>query len=320
VEGQHRLQFAEGHQFIWGGGYRQSYDRLENLNPAVLAFIPGNRTLTWANVFAQDQISLRENVELTLGLKLEHNGYTGLESLPTIRLAWKPSSEHLLWTAISRAVRAPSRIDRELFAPGAPPFTIAGGPDFQSEVANVYELGYRAQPSPAMSYSVTLYHHQWDRLRSVEPSPAGATLQNRIDGYTTGALLWANYRVNRAWRLAGGVVVQRERFQRQADSADVLGLPALGNDPSHWWQLRSSMDIGRDKELDVTLRRMGALPNPSVPGYTAVDMRIGWHVRHELELSVAVENLLDRRHAEWGPQLTRSEIGRSVFLKALWRL
>ena len=59
----------------------------------------------------------------------------------------------------SRAVRAPSRIDREFFSPAAPPFVIAGGPDFESEVSNVYELGYRAQATRELSFSITGFYH-----------------------------------------------------------------------------------------------------------------------------------------------------------------
>ena len=112
-------------------------------------------------------------LRLTLGLKLDRNIYTGTEVLPSVRLAWKPDAGKLLWGELSRAVRAPSRIDREFFLPGAPPFLIQGGPHFVSEVADVVELGYRAQPSEAFSYSVTLFHHRYDRLRSGEPQAGG---------------------------------------------------------------------------------------------------------------------------------------------------
>ena len=48
----------------------------------------------------------------------------------------------MLWGALSRAVRAPARLDRDIYAAAAtPPFILAGGPDFVSEVANVSELG-----------------------------------------------------------------------------------------------------------------------------------------------------------------------------------
>jgi iron complex outermembrane receptor protein len=67
-------------------------------------------------------------------------------------MAWKPTANQLLWGAVSRAVRAPARIDRELFVPGIQPHVVlAGGPNFDSEIAHVAELGYRAQPMGGLS-------------------------------------------------------------------------------------------------------------------------------------------------------------------------
>src|SRR5690606_2280290 len=143
IEVQHGLSLAR-HDLLWGGGYRRSSDEIET--GFSTTFIPESRELTWSNVFVQDRIRLSDTLEATLGLKLETNDYTGTESLPSARLAWKPAANRLVWTALSRAVRAPSRYDRDVFFPGTPPFLVIGGPNFRSEVADVVELGYRAQP------------------------------------------------------------------------------------------------------------------------------------------------------------------------------
>jgi iron complex outermembrane receptor protein len=72
-------------------------------------------------------------------------------------------------------------------------------------------------------------------------------------------------------------------------------------------------------EIDLQVRHMGALPNPAVPAYTALDARWGWRVRPGLDLSVALRNLGDRRHPEWGAQANRVEFARSVFVNAVWQ-
>jgi iron complex outermembrane receptor protein len=72
-------------------------------------------------------------------------------------------------------------------------------------------------------------------------------------------------------------------------------------------------------EIDLQVRHIGALPNPAVPAYTALDARWGWRVRRDLELSVALRNLGEPRHPEWGPSANRAEFGRSVFVKAVWQ-
>src|SRR5690606_17289615 len=112
-----------------------------------------------------------------------------VEYLPNLRLAWKASTDFLAWVSAARAVRAPSRLDRELYLPTTAPFLIAGGPDFVAEIANVYELGVRGQALRALTYSATVFWHEWDHLRS-GAAPV-AVLENKIEGSVYGLEAWA---------------------------------------------------------------------------------------------------------------------------------
>jgi len=323
---QHAVRVGDAHHVVWGGGYRLGHDRVEN--GAAFGFLPGTLNLHWANLFAQDEIALADAVRVTAGLKLEDNNYTGVEVLPTLRLAWNPHPAALAWTSLSRAVRAPSRIDRDFYSPtqppvvgGVPQYGVAGGPRFVAETANVFELGYRAQPLAALSYSATLFATRYDRLRTLEPNPSGpgSVFENLADGATRGIEAWANWQVMESWRLSGGGVVQHVGTSLHPDSRDRTGTTGLfTNDPSHYWSLRSAHDLGRGHEVDVMLRRVGALARPAVPPYTAVDLRYGWRVRPGLELSVIGQNLLDPGHAEFGNPATRSEYERALALRIVW--
>ncbi len=314
---QHIFQAYRDHLVTWGGGYRRAYDQVSNT--AVLAFLPAKKTLEWTNVFLQDEIELQPQLRLTLGAKTESNSYTGWEFLPSARLAWKPEQSQLLWSALSRAVRAPSRLDRDLFVPGQPPFFLAGGPDFRSEVAKVFELGYRTQPSARLSYSVTGFYAIYDHLRSVEPGPGGAlVLGNKMEGKTKGIETWGTFQAASWWRLSAGAVLLDQHLQLKPDSGDTTGVAAAGNDPKHQFTLRSSLDLSGEQQFDVMARYVGDLPNPQVPAYTAVDARYAWHMRRDLEVSLTGNNLFDHHHPEFGTATTRSEIARSVFLRLKW--
>ena len=79
----------------------------------------------------------------------------------------------MLWGAISRAVRTPTRIDQNLVAPNpafASPFLVAN-PDFESETLVAYELGYRIKATSDLSFDLAGYYNDYDNLRSVEPLP-----------------------------------------------------------------------------------------------------------------------------------------------------
>ena len=321
LEVQHGLHLGQSHSLIWGAGYRYVWDRVVN-GPAY-GFLPGDLDMHWANVFAQDEIALQPNLKLTAGLKLEENSYTGLEHLPNVRLAWNPDPARLLWASLTRAVRTPSRIDRDLYAPttpiiigGKPFFVIDGGSQFQSEVAKVAELGYRAQPRPEWSYSVTAFYSKYSELRTLEKQTIGnLILMNEGKGTVRGVEMWGEWQPASIWRLHGGLVVQRVQTALLPGSMDASGTTGLAtNDPGRHWLLRSSLDVRDDLQLDLNLRHSSSLPAPAVPGYSELDMQLMWKPRSDTELALLGQNLLHPRHVEFGG-VGRSEFERSLLLR-----
>jgi iron complex outermembrane receptor protein len=287
-------------------------------NSVAQAFLPPDKNLQWANLFVQDQVAVRNDVDFIAGAKLESNVYTGIEFLPNVRVAWRPSVGNMLWASYARAVRSPSRVDRDFYAPGVSPYLLAGNDTFDSEVANDYELGYRAQPAANVSLSITGFVTDFSRLRSLEPRPGGIVFANGIEGTNTGVEAWGTWRVLPNWQLAGGVTALRERWRVVPGSVDVGGVAALGNDPAVQWNLRSSWDVTRQIGFDVTARRIGALPSPAVPAYTAVDARVFWRPSPKWEFSLSGQNLLDPIHAEWGVATNRIEVERGFYLAFQW--
>jgi iron complex outermembrane receptor protein len=324
VELHYGFNASRAHRLLVGAGYRHRRDDLENLTPA-FSFIPASRDLHRGYVFVQDEIALASNLALTLGLKFEHNNYTDWETLPSARLGWRFMPNHLLWTALSRAVRAPSRIDREFFVPPslppAPPFPgLVGGPNFESEVVNVFEVGYRAQPRPALSYSVSVFYNDYEKLRSIETTPAGLVFANRMEGSARGVEAWGSYRVTQDWRLTAGGTYLKQDLGFEPGSAGFGGTASAGNDPRHWWQLGSSYNLTPRHEMDIRVRRVASLPSPIVESYTAVDARLGWKITRAAELSLSFQNLLDPAHPEWGAGPARAEVERAWFLKLALRI
>jgi iron complex outermembrane receptor protein len=326
VQGQYNLHLGQRHHVSAGAGYRFAKDSL--VNGAGFAFLPANLNLHTGNVFAQDEIALTGALRLTAGLKVEHNNYSGAELLPNLRLGWSPTSASLLWSSLARTVRAPSRIDHDFYSPavqafvnGVPRFTIAGGPDFISETANVFELGYRAQPTPQFSYSVTGYYSQYDRLRTLEPlAGGGLAFRNFGEGRVRGIEMWGRWHPSDSLHLSGGLVQQVIRTGLSAGSQDASGTTGLStNDPGRHWLLRVSKDLSDTSQVDATLRYQGSLPKPAVPAYYEMDLRWMWTVHPNTELSLIGQNLLHGSHVEFGGAPNRSVFERSVLLKLTQR-
>jgi iron complex outermembrane recepter protein len=335
---QHSFAWGTHQSIVWGGGLLVETDEFPTTpsSTASLFFSPESRTLEIGNLFVQDSISLSSALKLILGTKLEEDRpYTGLEPLPSARLAWKVTDSELVWAAISRAIRAPSRLDRDLFEFEGPVDVIRGG-DFQPEELVAYEVGYRAQPSSNTSISISTFYNVYNDLRSVQLSPGNQLpieFANEMAGGTYGAEIWGQYAVNSWWRLAAGANSLHENLHFEPgsselgpDGSELGGIAIAGDDPSYQASIRSMMDLPHSLALYLDLRRIGALPDPASPAYTELGARIGWTVSPRAEVSVTGSNLLHREHLEFGTTAAPLQLGapgvetgRSIFIDARCR-
>ena len=321
LELQYSANPIGAHTTVWGGEYRYGMDRVTNTQ--YIALLPANLDQAWASLFAQDEIALLDGLRLTLGARTEHNDYTGTEFLPTARLAWNWAPNEMLWAAASRTDRAPSRLDHDTFVPGQPPYLLRGGPNVLAETADDYEIGYRGQITPAASFSATVYHTIYDRLRTEQIDPSFTYLYygNGIQGTTSGIELWGSYQVTPIWRLNAGFNRLRQELKLTPYSIDIGTLESdEGANPSRWGILRSSLNLGPRTELDLTLRYVDALAQPVVPSYTALDLRLGWQLRSNVDLSIVGQNLLGAGHGEFTDVTTRTDLKRAVFVKVVCKL
>jgi iron complex outermembrane receptor protein len=315
IEVQHSFRIGTSQNVEWGGELRGDTDQVTN--STYFGFLPGHVNQHWSSLFAQDDWSINEAVHATLGSRVESNPYTGAELLPSARIAWSPTATTMFWSAVSRAVRSPSRLDHDTYIPEQPPFLLGGGPNVRSETVNVYELGYRGRPTADSTLSATIFHADYKHLRTEEInlSPLLVYYANNKHGYTNGLELWGTYQVMDNWRVSVGMNTLRERVTLNPGSDDPTGALSAGADPANTCSLRSAWDLPGNTELDLAVRHVASLSAPSVPAYTSTDLRVGWHASHHLELSLAGQNLFDQRHGEFTDISTRSYFGRSVIFR-----
>jgi iron complex outermembrane receptor protein len=317
LEFLHSLAPVGRHGVSWGFNYRRSRDRV--INSQFFAFLPGNLNQAWASAFLQDKVALADSVDLTLGARVERNDYTGNEVLPSARIAWRLSPDHMLWAAASRAVRAPSRLDRDARIPGLPPFLLDGGPAADSELADVVEMGYRGQPTRRLSFSATVFHTAYDHLRTLTVAPAGTyyIFGSDMAGHATGAEFWGKFQATPTWRISAGLITLHEKLHLKPGGVDVTAPAQVGNDPSNTWQIRSSWDMGRSLEFDLAFRHVSDLERNLISAHTSLDARLGWRPREGLELAVSGRNLTGS-HAEYGTLANRAELDRGVVVSLAW--
>ena len=308
IEARHHFAFANRHHIVWGAGYRLGRDDVDN--SAGLAFLPARVSREVFSFFLQDEVAMSDNrLRVSLGSKFEHNEYTGFEYQPSIRVAWTPLASHTLWTAVSRAVRTPSRIDREFFVPAAPPYLLVGGPGFESEILRALEVGYKGQPHTNVIGSVATFYNIYDNLRSLETS-SPQTLANGLEGRSYGVEAEMSYQMTGWCSLNAGYTALRLELDPKPTSTDVTQQRQVGDSPRVQVVAGSAVTLPYDLSLDLRVRHVGELPNQQVPEYTTADAHVGWRSRY-VEIGLTGRDLLAPRHPEFGPPATRREVPRS---------
>jgi len=320
VDLQHHIRLGGRHDVVWGLSYRLINDNVGNT--AALAFLPPHVVRRWFGGFLQDEIALLgDRLVAAVGAKIEHNDYTGVELQPSGRVNWRMSSVSTLWAAVSRALRTPSRIDREFYAPGQPPYLLAGGPGFHSEEELAYELGYRVQHE-ALAASLASFYNHYHGLRSLEranpPAAFPVVIGNGQEGESYGAELTADYRVSDRWRLRAGYTELRIHVWPNSTSTDTSRGNSENHTPNHQFSLQSSVDLPAHLRLDGGVRYVSEIANQQVPGYAELDARLTWQPTAKLELSVVGQNLLHRRHVEFGTPAARRETERGMLGSVEW--
>lgn len=297
---QHQFNLGAQNQIVWGAEDRIISYEIQSTTS--LLFEPAGRTLNLADAFVQDTISVTPRVKIIPGLKIENEPFTGVEPLPSLRLSWKPIDQVLLWSAVSRAVRADTPVDRDLIE------KVGGTPildksfNFQPETLTAYEIGTRIQATPQLSFSLSGFYNVYDDLRTIETTP-GTFLPlrwgNEARGLVYGAELWASYRLTDWWAIGPAFNIQHEHFRFKPGSAQIGGTTFIANDPNHQASLRSSMNIGPVVTWDAFLRYVGRLHSPPLADYAELDMRLGWKITPQLEVSLSGFNLLHAHHQEF---------------------
>jgi len=329
VDLQHSTRLGARHDVVWGLGYRNINDRTVIGSDSTLAFLPTHVAREWFTGFVQDEIALVPNrVHVTVGTKIEHNDYTGFEIQPSGRVSWRPGSSGTLWAAVSRALRTPSRIDRELFAPAKPPYFLAGGPDFHSEEELAYELGYRYQHG-TLGLSVATFYSRYHGLRSVEqvnpPAPVPIVIANKQDGESYGAEVTAEYWLTNRWRVHAGYTELRVHVWPNPGSTDMSRGSGESQVPDRQFLLQSSVDLPAHLGFAVWFRAIDDINNQLVPAYADLNATLTWQPTSHLDLSLVGQNLLHDQHREFGaPPASptapdpRRDIQRGVYGAVAW--
>lgn len=337
---EHHIALNARNDFNWGGGYRYWNDN----GIGLLGVDNPHESLV--SVFAQDEFALvPARLSLTGGIKVQDFLYDGKnhpEIQPQVRLLWTPGKRDSFWGAVSRAVRMPSEVERNLeltFAlppSGGIPVSglLQGNPALPGEVLIAYEAGYRRQFGTRFSLDVAGFYNRYSQLiQTVSNAPefeiaasgpeiiAPETYSSTGKANTRGIEVAGSWNPTRNWRLQLAWAWENANFASPPSLTLTTPPGAMWATPEHAVNLQSSWDVTRHWSLDASVYGVTAIEGRGVPGYARVGIRVARRIGEGGEISGGVQNLFDNRQLEFIGEdyIISSYLRRNAFARIVWR-
>jgi iron complex outermembrane receptor protein len=324
VDFHHLFRLSDANEFSWGVTLRQ-YDYAQDKTGNDLVFDPAHTVEYRYSVFAQDTITLiPETLSIILGIKAEHNEYSGLEYQPTARLLYQASPSTSYWVAASRSLSTPSRATAQMSI-YSPHYTLLASPDFQAEELIAFEGGVKAAPVKNLTVDLALFYNLYDSVATTEFQITDAGTYelwtgNKGSVKAYGAELAATWAPIESWRLTLTASTYTATGEVDADSTEEqMDLYASGSVPKYQVGLRSWIDLPYGLSLNAAAYYVDKLTYREVDAYTKVDARLGWR-NNTWDVAVVGQNLLKGGQQEESPGRYGSNalIEQSLFFKVVY--
>ena len=344
IDFQRRWMFPGQQEILGGVAYRYSQDHIDNSsvmsyhpaqkrNNLFSAFLQGDFHISLSHLFSFSQAPTQQDAKklrLTLGCKWEYYEDEKLQIQPNLRVLWNHDDHHTFWGAISRAVRAPSRTDKDIFLDmnsAQEPYSLQGNPHFKPEILVAYEWGYRFNKPDNILLDANFFVNKYSDLSTIEPVdklepvPTQFTFENQKLGTIYGLEIAAQWKANKFWTLRGAYSYLNITLRVNQESKDVQATLAQGESPQHQMSLHSFLNLSHNIFFDTTTYYVDDLPTLSIPHYVRFDVRVGWRPKPNFELNFGVRNLFDKQHPEFNHRgiipsvLTPTEIPRATYLQ-----
>ena len=347
MEVQHSFRPHPAHRATWGANVR-AHD--VHTVDGLVVFSVNDRRLNLVGGFVQDEIDLGSRTRLTLGTKIENNGFTGTNFQPSARIVHRLDDDRTLWAAASRAINTPSYSEMystiPLFPvpsgiPGVNIFPILSTDGNAGDTRMVsLETGYRHRFGDRLALDIAAFYNDYQGLAGwtgsktlpVVPDPLDPTkliavtlLDNDENGFAYGGEGVATVQINDRWRSELNV-----GYLHLRSTGDLLGLLPRTNlsVPRMRWNMRHVINVNRKLRIVPTFSWSDSVVNASLvsPGspvrldpYLRVDLAVHYKPGGDWpDFSLVATNLADRNHLEFVEDAVRpaTPITRAFYLRA----
>ncbi|MGN0921083.1 MAG: TonB-dependent receptor plug domain-containing protein [Cellvibrio sp.] len=269
-------------------------------------------TTTFA-LFAQDEISLNDRLNLTLGGRLDDHDVFGSHFSPKVYLSYQWTPDVVVKGGVSDAYKVP---DGNQMSPEFRTVScggrceIVGDPDLKPESSINYELGVEVR-KPDWTMSLVLFKNDVDDLIStaVDTSIPVRYWLNVNKATTKGVELDARVDLSSDWEVS---------FNATLLDIDSSSIDETDNRPELMSNFTLNWHLVDNFSTSLSLNYTGeqTYSGNDLPGYTRVDWANSWYATSALTFRFGIKNLADLDLKDEDPDFLFQELGRNYYLSA----
>ena len=242
-------------------------------------------TVNESAVYAYAQQTLLEKLNLSAGLRLEHNSKYGSELVPFAGLTYNPTESTTFKANVSKGFRSPTIMELYLYAPN---------PDLKPERMMNYEVSWlQALLDNRLQFDLTAYVVKGDNMIQVTPGVPPAMTRKNLGAFT-----------NKGIEFSAKYFVLKNLYINANYSYLDLDKPVLAaprqqinvnvNYSYKIWSLNVSSQYV--EKLYSAVYSSPAQPITKALNYNVLNARLSVRPAKWLELFVAGSNLLDQKY------------------------
>lgn len=306
--------FATGpHHFVLGADYTRDFFRTKPDGTTYLSINdPNNYANDQGSFFVEDEITLRDDLWLTLGHRSYHNELTHFDWAGRAALVWEAAPDHFFRAAVSRSFSRPT-LQGYFILENRGSLALEGDPNDRQDNEHLvsYELGYRGQISDNLDVSVDAFYNQHKDLIGQDPTGSHLYVHNVLDIDSYGLETVINYRPVKWWlvRATHSYEHQTER-DTMNESPNRLMIDVL---PKHKVTLMNRFYLDETTTLNTQLfyvdtyydqnrASTGSMNRLKIPPYFRLDTRLSKKLNKNTEIAIGTTNLTDPYHPEHNQQ------------------
>jgi iron complex outermembrane recepter protein len=320
-----RMQMTGTQEISYGLNYRMEFEEISNTDQ--LTIDTPTKLDHLFGILVQDAITVTDDLKVTIGSKLEHNIYTGFEFEPNARAIYALSEKSSVWTAVSRAIRTPSRIESSaaiLGASAAPTLFTRAMPsdDLASEKLLAYEVGYRNQMLNNVSFDVAAFANHYDDLITYTFGSINfdrgfpvlsLPVRNALTAEAHGIEATSDMKLTDWWKVKGSYSIARLDVHKGVSDVIDIGLePFLENGFARQnAYVQNAFDLPQGFELTASMYYADSFS--TVKSLTQMDVNLTKIIK-DWEISLVGQNLLKSHHLETN-QAGATQVERGGYVK-----